>query len=122
METPASRWKGRFQKGRTFAMTSAQRPLLMCLVGLSCMAYGQNIFTIAGVPPGHRKAVDGQPVLIAPLNSVYGLLFDNVTGRLLFHDGTLVERVEPDGSLLALVGRGEPQDGTTADGTLASNL
>ena len=45
-----------------------------------------------------------------------------MTGRLLFHDQTLVERVEPDGSLLALVGRGEPQDATTADGTLASNL
>ena len=92
------------------------------LVGLSCTAYGQNIFSIAGVPLGHRKAVDGQPVLSAPLNSVYGLLFDNATGRLLLHDGTLVERVEPDGSLLALVGRGEPQDATTADGTLASNL
>jgi sugar lactone lactonase YvrE len=34
----------------------------------------------------------------------------------------LVERVESDGSLLALVGRGEPQDATTANGTLASNL
>jgi sugar lactone lactonase YvrE len=60
--------------------------------------------------------------LHAPLNFVYGLLFDHVTGRLLFHDQTLVERVESDGSLLALVGRGEPQDATTADGTLASNL
>jgi sugar lactone lactonase YvrE len=104
-------------------MSSAQRSrLMLCLVGLSCTAYGQNIFTIAGVPFGHREVVDGQPVLNAPLNSVYGLLFDNATGRLLFHDGTLVERVEPDGSLLALAGRGEPQDGTTGDGTLASNL
>ena len=50
------------------------------------------------------------------------MLIDRVTGRLLFHDQTLVERVESDGSLLALVGRGEPQDATTADGTLASNL
>src|ERR1035441_7557157 len=104
-------------------MRSAHRSLLMLsLVGLACTAYGQNIFTIAGVPYGHRKAVDGQPALHAPLNFVYGLLFDHVTGRLLFHDQTLVERVESDGSLLALVGRGEPQDATTADGTLASNL
>jgi streptogramin lyase len=106
-----------------FAMSSAHRSLLMLsLAGLACTAYGQNIFTIAGVPYGHRKAVDGQPALHAPLNFVYGLLFDHVTGRLLFHDQTLVERVESDGSLLALVGRGEPQDATTADGTLASNL
>src|SRR2546430_2761763 len=95
---------------------------MLSLAGLVCRASGQNIFTIAGVPYGHRQAVDGQPALNAPLNFVYGLLFDNPTGRLLFHDGSLVERVEPDGSLLALVGRGEPQDGTTADGTLASNL
>jgi sugar lactone lactonase YvrE len=96
--------------------------LLASLVGVACTAYGQSIFSIAGVPYGHRKAVDGQPALSVPLNFVYGLLFDHATGRLLFHDGTLVERVEPDGSLLALVGRGEPQDGTTADGALASNL
>src|SRR5438552_3360063 len=97
MEASGSRSKGGFQKGRTFAVSSAQRSLLiLCLVGLSCTAYGQNILTIAGVPPGHRKAVDGQPALVAPLNSVYGLLFDNVTGRLLFHDVTMVERVEPD--------------------------
>src|ERR1017187_3750764 len=104
-------------------MSCAHRWLpMLSLVGLACTASGQNIFTIAGVPYGHRKAVDGQPVLNAPLNSVYGLLFDHATGRLLFHDQTLVERVESDGSLLALVGRGEPQDATTADGTLASNL
>ena len=110
-------------KGQAHAMNSAHRPLLtLTLFGLACTAYGQNIFSIAGVPYGHRKAVDGQPALNAPLNFVYGLLFDRVTGRLLFHDQTLVERVESDGSLLALVGRGEPQDATAADGTLASNL
>ncbi len=96
--------------------------LMLSLLGLVSTAYGQNIFSIAGVPYGHRKAVNGQPALSAPLNFVYGLLFDRATGRLLFHDGTLVERVEPDGSLLALVGRGEPQDGAMADGTPASNL
>ncbi len=96
--------------------------VVLSLAGLGCAAYGQNIFSIAGVPYGHRPAVDGQPALNGPLNSVYGLLFDHATGRLLFHDETLVERIEPDGSLLALVGRGEPQDGATADGTLASNL
>src|SRR6478609_5684222 len=104
-------------------MNSRQRWLLtFSLAGLACAAHAQNIFSIAGVPYGHRKAVDGQPALNAPLDFVYGLLFDNTTGRLLFHDGALVERLEPDSSLLALVGRGQPQDGTTADGTLASNL
>ena len=96
--------------------------LILCFAGLISTLYGQNIFTIAGVPYGHRKAVDGQPALNAPLDFVYGLLFDNATGRLLFHDGDVGGALEPDGSLLALVGRGEPQDGTTADGTLASNL
>src|SRR4051794_25080806 len=96
--------------------------LTLSLSGLVCTAYGQNIFSVAGVPRGHRNAVDGQPALSAPLNFVYGLLLDKPTGRLLFHDGTLVERVEPDGSLLAIVGRGEPQDGTIGEGTLASNL
>src|ERR1017187_8670893 len=111
------------RKDADWLSSSAYRSLLMLgLIGLASTAYGQNIFTIAGVPYGHRKAVDGQPALNAPLNFVYGLLFDHVTGRLLFHDQTLVERVEPDGSLLALVGRGEPQDGSRADGTLASNL
>ena len=95
---------------------------MLCLVGLASTVYGQNIFTIAGVPPGQRKAIDGQPALSAPLNSVYGLLFDRATGRLLFHDGTLVERLEPDGSLLAFVGRGTAPDSSIADGTLASNL
>ena len=76
-------------------MNFAQRSLLTFgLAGLACAAYAQNIFSIAGVPYGHRKAVDGQPALNAPLDFVYGLLFDRVTGRLLFHDQTLVERVE----------------------------
>ncbi len=106
----------------TLPATGSRALLMLSLAGLAGTAFGQNIFSIAGVPNGHRPAVDGQPALNAPLNSVYGLLFDRATGRLLFHDETLVERLEPDGSLLALVGRGEPQDGVTAYGTLASNL
>ena len=118
-----ARWNGWFQNRPAFAMSAFERFLLiLCFAGLISTLYGQNIFTIAGVPDGHRKAVDGQPALNAPLDFVYGLLFDNTTGRLLFHDGALVERLEPDSSLLALIGRGQPQDGTTADGTLASNL
>ena len=77
----------------------------LTLAGLAGTAYGQNIFSIAGVPYGHRPAVDGRPALNAPLDFVYGLLFDRVTGRLLFHDQTLVERIESDSSLLALIGR-----------------
>src|SRR6516164_721398 len=103
-------------------MPTKQTLPTLILTALACTAYGQNIFSIAGVPYGHRPAVDGRPALNASLDFVYGLLFDRVTGRLLFHDQALVERVESDGSLLALVGRGEPQDATTADGTLASNL
>ncbi len=97
------------------------RTLVVLLLAFS--AFGQQtIFSISGVPYGHRPTVDGQPALSTPLNPVYGLLFDRTTGRLIFHDETLVERLEPDGSLLALVGRGEPQDATITDGTLASNL
>ena len=95
---------------------------MLSLAGLAYTAYAQNIFSIAGVPAGHRPNVDGQPALNARLNFVYGLLFDRTTGRLLFHDETLVERLEPDGSLLALVGRGESQDGARTNGTPASNL
>ena len=85
-------------------------------------AFGQSIFTIAGIPPGHRPDVDGVPALNAPLYQVYGLLFDRPSGRLLFHDGNLVERIEQDGTLTALVGRGQTEDASTADGTLASYL
>ncbi|HLW79028.1 MAG TPA: hypothetical protein VKU44_05445, partial [Terriglobia bacterium] len=104
-------------------MKMAQLPrFFLGLLGIGCTALGQNIFTIAGIPPGHRPDVDGVPALNAPLSNVYGLLFDRSTGRLLFHDGELVERLEPDGTLLALVGRGEFQDASRAEGTLASTL
>ena len=107
----------------SLAMRDMRRSILaMGIVVLAGATYGQSIFSIAGVPAGHRKAVDGVPALNAPLAPVYGLLFDRVTGRLLFHDGGLVERLEPDGSLLALAGRGETQDARSADGTPASNL
>jgi sugar lactone lactonase YvrE len=76
------------------------------LLFLFTLADAQNIFTIAGIPYTHRNAVDGQPALSAPLDSVYGLLFDNVTGRLLFNDEHLVLRIEPDGSLVTVVGTG----------------
>src|SRR5579871_4221599 len=89
-----------------------------------CAAAGaQNIFTIAGIPYSHRDALDGRPALSAPLGNVHGLLFDKTTGRLLFSDRSVISRLEPDGNLLALVGRGlSGQDGSTADGTLASYL
>jgi sugar lactone lactonase YvrE len=94
--------------------------LLMWLVCAAASA--QNIFTVAGIPYSHRDTLDGKPALNAPLNNVHGLLIDKVTGRLLFSDQSLVSRLEPDGTLLAVVGRGLSQDGNTADGTLASFL
>jgi sugar lactone lactonase YvrE len=66
----------------------------------------QNIFTIAGIPYSHRHDVDGVPALSADLGSVYGVLIDKTTGRLLLNDQALVSRLEPDGTLLALVGSG----------------
>ncbi|HLG98029.1 MAG TPA: hypothetical protein VKX49_17065 [Bryobacteraceae bacterium] len=70
------------------------------------LVHAQNVFTIAGIPYTHRNSVDGQPALNAPLGSVYGLLVDKGTGRLLLHDEFLVLRLEPDNSLLAVAGIG----------------
>jgi sugar lactone lactonase YvrE len=96
---------------------------LMCLACLICAsASAQNIYTVVGLPYSHRASIDGQQALSAPLDGVYGLLFDKLTGRLLFHDSVLVERLEPNGSLLAIAGLGENQDSSSADGTLASGL
>jgi hypothetical protein len=78
-------------------------PLLMLW---SVLASAQNIFTIAGIPNSHRDDVDSQQALSAPLGSVYGLLIDKTTGRLIFNDQILVLRLEPDGSLLTLAGSG----------------
>src|SRR5437764_80014 len=58
-------------------MSSAHRSLLMVsLIGLACTTYGQDIFTIAGVPYGHRKAVGG-PATAARLSSPRGMVFDS---------------------------------------------
>ena len=98
------------------------------LIALGAAAEAQNIFTIAGIPYTHRNHVDSQPALSAPLGSVYGLLIDKITGRLLVNDEALVLRFEPDGSVLALVGAGPiaglPQFSVTGapEGTLASFL
>ncbi len=85
-------------------------------------AGAQDIYSVAGIPYSHRDSVDGAAALNAPLLNVHGLLIDNITGRLLFSDGSLVSRLEPDGTLLALVGRGMTQFGATANGTPASFL
>jgi sugar lactone lactonase YvrE len=101
-------------------MHQLQRALPLIL--LCGVANAQTIFTFAGLPYSHRAAIDGKPAVAAPLGSVYGLLFDKLTGRLLLHDERLVSRLEPDGTLLALVGMGRGNDGTVSDGTLASGL
>lgn len=77
---------------------------------------------MAGLPPNHRADVDGKPAVNAPLGPVYGLLRDRVTGRLLLHDQGLVERLEPDGTLLAFAGSPSWLDSDALDGAPASNL
>ncbi|MEP6872551.1 MAG: hypothetical protein ABI939_11985, partial [Anaerolineaceae bacterium] len=92
------------------------------LLVFASLAGAQTIFTVAGLPWSHRASVDSIAALSAPLRSVYGLLFDKLTGRLLLHDETLVSRLEPDGTLLVLAGMGRGTDGTKGNGTLASGL
>jgi sugar lactone lactonase YvrE len=90
---------------------------------LGSLSDAQNIFTAAGIPYTHRNTMDSQPALSAPLNSVYGLLIDKLTGRLLFNDEFLVLRLEPDETLLALVGTGPiliPQPQLAGTGAPAS--
>jgi sugar lactone lactonase YvrE len=100
--------------------------LASAVLFLGTLLRAQNIFTVAGVPYSHRNDVDSHPALDAPLNSVYGLLIDKITGRLLFNDEYLVLRLEPDGTLLAVAGAGSnrgPQLGRLTTGsTLASLL
>jgi len=95
-------------------------PAMFACAGV--LANAQNIFSIAGLGYSHRDNVDGKPALNAPLGSVYGLLIDKSTGRLLFHDQILAMRLEPDGSVLTVAGLSRPQDGDTSDGTPASFL
>src|ERR1039458_2970794 len=76
------------------------------------VASAQSIVTIGGLPYSHRDAVDGKPALSAPLNYVYGILFDKLTGRLLIHDVGTLFRLEPNGTLLAMVGMSRLNDGT----------
>ena len=80
--------------------------VIFALMFLGTLSNAQNIFTVAGISYTHRNAVDSRPALSAPLNSVYGLLIDKLTGRLLFNDEVLVLRLEPDETLLALAGTG----------------
>ena len=98
------------------------------LIFLGTLAHCQNIFTVAGIPYTHRNVVDSQPALTAPLGSVYGVLIDRITGRVIFHDERLVLRFEPDGTLLAITGAGpilrgpQPFPSGATGSTLASIL
>lgn len=80
--------------------------VVSALILVGSLATAQNIFTVAGIPYTHRNSVDSQPALNAPLGSVYGLLIDKITGRLIFNDELLVMRLEPDRTLLTLAGAG----------------
>ncbi len=103
----------RYRKG----VRALRHALILASLGV---AGAQTIYTFAGLPYSHRSAIDGKTAVNAPLALVYGILFDKLTGRLLLHDEGLVSRLEPDGTLLALVGVGRRNDGSSADGTLAS--
>jgi hypothetical protein len=108
-----------------------RRHIAPVLILSSVLANGQNIFTITGIPNSHRDDVDSRQTLSAPLGSVYGLLIDKATGRLIFNDQLLVVRLEPDGSLLTLAGSGSggygeasvpPPSDSMPGSTLASAL
>ena len=95
--------------------------LLLTLLAAGMPASAQYIFTVAGIPYNHRDDVDGKQAVSAPLGSVYGLLIDNVTGRLIFNDSILVLRLESDGSLVAVAGSGARSGAPPpASGALAS--
>ena len=102
----------RFMVGRGIAL----------LWALGSALSAQTIFTSAGLPASHRNEIDGKPALAARLSTVYGVLLDKTTGRLLLHDEALVSRLEPDGTLTALVGISRGSDGSIVNGTLASGL
>lgn len=92
--------------GKTLSAAIGRISPAYCVLLLGMLAHAQNIFTVAGIPYSHRDSVDTQPALGAPLGSVYGVLIDKVTGRLLINDESLVLRLEPDASLLTLAGMG----------------
>jgi trimeric autotransporter adhesin len=83
---------------------------------------GNRLSRLPVCPTAIAAPSNSKPALSAPLDSVYGLLFDKLTGLLLLHDERLVSRFEPDGTLLALVGMGRGTEGTITNGTLASGL
>ncbi len=93
--------------------------LLAGILLLSPAALAQRIVTIAGMGPSHRTEVDGKNAQLVPLNSTYGLLLTG-SGRLLFHDETLVERLEPDGTVIVVAGARNRIDSSTEDATPAS--
>ena len=97
-------------------------PAFVVLLFSPLVLHSQRIVTVAGLPPNHRPAIDGKNALTAALYSVYGLLLDRITGRLILHDVALMERLEPDGTLLVLAGSGNSSQGDVADGIPASDL
>jgi hypothetical protein len=97
---------GNFLGSGTIQPVMCRLTLCYALLLVSALAPAQNIFTVAGYPRTHRDSVDSAAALNAPLGSVYGLLIDRPTGRLLFNDESLVLRLEPDGSLLTIAGLG----------------
>jgi sugar lactone lactonase YvrE len=86
---------------------------------ISQAATAQRIVTVAGMGPSHRTEVDGHAAQTVPLNNVFGVLLSR-SGRLLFHDEGLVERLEPDGTLLVVAGARSRLDASMTDGTPAS--
>jgi sugar lactone lactonase YvrE len=87
----------------------------------SVLASAQQIVTIAGMGPSRRAEIDRKAALDAPLNNVFGLLLSR-SGRLILHDEAMVERFEPDGTLLALVGPRNRENSDSSDGVPASVL
>src|SRR4051812_39012196 len=88
---------------------------------VSQTAIAQRIVTVAGMGPSHRAEVDGRSAQTVPLDNVFGVLLSR-SGRLLFHDEGLVERLEPDGTLLVVAGARSRLDSSVTDGTPASAL
>jgi len=86
---------------------------------LAQSATAQRIVTIAGMGPSHRAEVDGKNAQTVPLDFTYGLLLTR-SGRLLFHDEGLVERLEPDGTVIVVAGARSRLDSSGVDGTPAS--